>query len=138
MVELLGDYLDANGTLSFLNLPAPSGDTVGNLFLYDLPELPDNSVGLLQYGGTPPTETFGVPLLQEHPRLQVTVRHSDIATAFSWSYSIMQVLTSIKNQTIGGVRFLRVRTVSSPFEIGPDAKNLERVMTNYEVSKEMG
>lgn len=94
-----------------------------NLFIGILPESPDVCVGLYEYAGAPPLEVFrdmGETL--ERPSVQVIVRASrnDYPTARNLIKGVRDTLTNITDETINGVRFLRVNQISAINAVGTD------------------
>lgn len=136
MVKELGDLLDAQ--FSWLTLPSNTvGSTPGSLFLQELPDGgQDDAVAIYQYGGEDNEEALGNNALYEKPRLQVLVRAVKLEDAFSRSYLIMKFLRTQASVTIGGVRYLKIRPLGTPAEIGPDPQDRQRVSLNYSVWKE--
>lgn len=108
----------------------------GNLFLTDLPDAPNDAVGLYQYPGEPPDRTLGNHSNYEKPRLQVLVRDSSSANANTRSYEICNFLKTINGQTVNGVYYLQIFPVSSPAELGPDSNQRQQWTTNFMVWKE--
>lgn len=108
-----------------------------NTYVNDMPPSPDNAVSFIRYGGAGADETFGNPLWKRNPRFQVTVRHpfSEVANSQS-ADDILPILSAIKDQTIGGINFFRVKPVSDVTELGPDSSNRQRSVINY--SAEIG
>jgi len=124
--------LDAQFDWALLPSSAVS-PAVGNLFIQDLPDDPDGAIAVFQYGGSAPEETLGNPVLIEKPRTQIIVRDVDITVAFSRSYEIFFWLTALKQVSLNGVSYMRIRPIASPAELGPDSANRQRVVVNYEV-----
>lgn len=108
----------------------------GNLFENNLPDTPDNSVGLYEYGGGPPRQTLGNQNPTENPRLQVLVRHFDVETALERSKQIMKFLITINDQELSGVRYIKISAASGPGALGTDSEDRHRFSTNFEVEKE--
>jgi hypothetical protein len=105
-------------------LQAASVATAGvNMFLGLMPDKPDVCVALYEYAGEQPLEVLrdnGATL--ERPSVQVMVRggRNDYPTARILISSVRDVLTSITDETISGVRFLRVNQNSSINAVGTD------------------
>lgn len=127
-------FLDS--TIGWLIRPSTAlGIEVANLFISDMPDLPDACVACYQYGGEGPVQTFGNSSLIQKPRLQVTVRDVRSQIAMERSEEIYNILKEIKEQNVNGVFYHRVIPVSEPSEIGPDSGGRERVVCNYSVWK---
>jgi hypothetical protein len=97
-----------------------------NLFIGIMPETPDVCVALYEYAGAAPLEVFrdmGETL--ERPSVQVIVRSSrnDYPTARTLIKNVRDTLTNITDETINGVRFLRVNQISAINAVGTDAND---------------
>lgn len=108
----------------------------GNLFEQNLPNEPDNAVGLYEYGGAAPRQTLGNRNPTENPRLQVLVRHVEVETALQWSKLIMHYLITINDQELSGVRYIKISAASGPGGLGTDSEDRHRYSTNFQVEKE--
>lgn len=94
-----------------------------NLFIGILPESPDVCVGLYEYAGSPPLEVLiDNDATLERPSIQVIVRASrnDYPTARTLIKDVRDTLTAITDETISGVRFLRVNQISAINAVGTD------------------
>lgn len=114
---------------------APAG-TDGTLFENDLPDTPDNAVGLYEYSGAAPRQVLGNKNPTENPRLQVLVRHFDVETAIQRSKLIMHFLITVNDQELDGVRYVKISAASGPGGLGVDSENRHRYSTNFQVEKE--
>lgn len=105
-------------------LTAASVATVGtNLFIGIMPNSPDVCVSLYEYAGSPPLEVMrDNDATLERPSVQVLARASrnDYPTARDLISDVRDSLTSITDETIGNVRFLRVNQNSSINAVGTD------------------
>lgn len=105
-------------------LQSASVATPGNdLFIGILPESPDVCVALYEYAGAPPLEVFrDMDETLERPSVQVIVRASrnDYPTARELIKDVRDTLTDITDETISGVRFLRVNQISAINAVGTD------------------
>ena len=105
-------------------LQSASVATAGvNMFIGLMPDKPDVCVSLYEYAGEQPLEVLtdnGATL--ERPSVQVMVRagRNDYPTARNLISSVRDILTSITDETISGVRFLRVNQNSSINAVGTD------------------
>lgn len=94
-----------------------------NLFIGLLPNSPDVCVALYEYAGEQPLEVLRDDAATlERPSVQVVVRASrnDYPTARNLMVSVRDTLTGIVDETISGVRFLRVNQNSSINGVGTD------------------
>lgn len=92
-------------------------------FIGLMPNSPDDCVALYEYAGSAPMEVMrDNDATLERPSVQVLVRSSrnDYPTARAKIESIRDVLTDITDETISGVRFLRVSALSSINSVGTD------------------
>ena len=130
MLTDVGTYLAA-ASISTQDL------TLGtNLFLGRLPDSPDTCVGLIQTGGTAPTDTFGTsypPL--ETQGLQTLVRAASYATAEALAVDIFKSLQSVENETLTSTLYLKIEGNQSPFPLERDGQERLVVSCNYNVVK---
>ena len=130
MLTDVGTYLAA-ASISTQDL------TLGtNLFLGRLPDAPDTCVGLIQTGGTAPTDTFGAsypPL--ETQGLQTLVRAASYATAEALAVDIFKSLQSVENETLTSTLYLKIEGNQSPFPLERDGQERLVVSCNYNVVK---
>lgn len=105
-------------------LTSASVATVGtNLFIGIMPNSPDVCVSLYEYAGSPPLEVLrDNAATLERPSVQVMVRASrnDYPTARDLIADVRDSLTSITDETINTVRFLRVNQNSAINAVGTD------------------
>lgn len=105
-------------------LQAASIATAGvDMFIGLMPSSPDVCVALYEYAGEQPLEVLrdnGATL--ERPSVQVMARASrnDYPSARALIESVRDSLTDITDETISGVRFLRVNQNSSINAVGTD------------------
>lgn len=124
-----------NGGFTELRMIGDAGGQ-NNLYYNSMPDGPDDAVAVLRYEGRQPDETFSNPLHTRHPRIQITVRRKagKSSDALNFADDILRFLTVVKDQEIEGTKYQRITPQGEPFEIGPDPKNRERAMVNFEVS----
>lgn len=105
-------------------LTSASVATVGaNLFIGLMPNTPDVCVSLYEYAGAAPLEVMqDTAATLERPSVQVMARASrnDYPTAQQLMTAVRDCLTGITDETISGVRFLRVNQNSAINHIGTD------------------
>lgn len=94
-----------------------------DLFIGLMPDQPDKCMTLYEYQGQQPLEVLrdeGATL--ERPGVQVLVRagRNDYPGAREFIVNARDVLASIADETISGVRFLRVSVSNGPFATGTD------------------
>ena len=127
VLESVGTYLAANGQ-----------GTVGtNLFLGRLPTSPDACVAVYEYQGAPPREVFGASaLIMARPRIQVVVRgaRDDYPTARDKTIAIRDLLAAITDQTLSGIRVLRLSAVGSVNPLGPDSSDRPLLSINFDAT----
>lgn len=121
---------------TFLQARSPSLGTTGtNLFIGSLPDVDGLGILLTQYSGDViETQSSGIAINQ--PSLQVRVHGAseDYATPLAHITAIQNALTSISNQTLSGIYFLRVRPISSIIALGQDENLTYEFTCNFEVS----
>lgn len=127
-------YMAAN--LSWVTLAADAPDGQGNIFAHKMAPIPDFAVSIQVYSGRfqQSNETFTLPLAIRNPRLQVMVRDFDNVEALAKCEEVLRLLAVVKDQTINGTYYLRIKSVGEPFELGPDAENRQRAVINFEAS----
>ena len=127
VLESLGDYIDTNTSL-----------TLGtNLFLARMPDTNALVVALYEYQGSPVSEVMGSSgYVVDRPRVQVMVRgtRDDYPTARDVAQTIRESLALITDQTISGIRVLRVTSIGSVNALGYDENDRPLVSANFEVA----
>jgi hypothetical protein len=119
MLEALADRLNS----------ASVATTAANLFIGLMPATPDLCVALYEYAGAAPLEVMrDNSETLERPSVQVLVRgaRNDYPTARNLMASVRDTLTAITDETISGVRFLRVNQISSINALGTDENDRPR------------
>lgn len=113
--------------------------TASNLFIGLMPTSPDVCVALYEYAGSPPMEVFANNAATlEMPSVQVMTRagRNDYPTARNLIESVRDVLTSITDETISGVRFLRVSEINSINYLNTDDNDRPRFTLSLQVVME--
>ena len=113
--------------------------TASNLFIGLMPSSPDTCVALYEYAGSPPMEVFvDNASTIEIPSVQVMARagRNDYPTAKALMESVRDVLTGITDETISGVRFLRVNQISSINYLNTDDNDRPRFTLSLQVFME--
>lgn len=127
----IGTYGAANG-----------GGTVGTtIYEGQMPAEVDAGICLNEYGSEEPEYVLDVSgVYIEHPRFQVYCRHTDFATGRALIETWYRALALIVNQTLSGVKYLRVEPLQSPFSVNPprDAQGRWEWMFNCRTEKELG
>jgi len=126
MLEALG------AKLSSASVATPATD----LFLGLMPNSPDTVVALYEYAGSPPLEVLvNNNATIERPSVQVMTRagRNDYPTARTLIESVRDTLTDITDETISGVRFLRVTQISSINALGVDENDRPRFSLSLQV-----
>lgn len=125
--------LEAAGTLIQAGMP---GYTVGtNIRLGRMLNTPDVQIAVYEYGGSTPEETFGPAATAiDTPSLQVVCRAAaeDYPTARDLAVAIRALLGAVTDQTVGGVRILRIRPNGHPIPLGADANDRPRLSVNFD------
>lgn len=97
--------------------------SASNMFIGIMPNSPDRCVSLYEYSGSAPMEVLrDDSATLERPSIQVMVRASrnDYPTARAFMEDVRDTLTAITDETISGIRFLRVHNLSSINALGTD------------------
>jgi hypothetical protein len=135
----IGTYLASNGGGT---VAVGWGGAAGNfIFEAQMPAECDTGICLNEYGSEEPEyvlSTSGVYI--EHPRFQVYCRHTDYATGRALIETCYATLATIVNQTLTGVKYLRVEPLQSPFSVQPpqDSRGRWEWMCNFRAEKELG
>lgn len=130
----IAKHINAKNDGWWVELKMASEGPGNNLYVHDLPPSPDFAASVIPYEGGASDETFTNPLHTRHPRVQVTIRHPLSHTALERAGDILKYLVQVKDQTINGTDYQRIKNVGEPFEIGPDSSNRQRAVVNFEVS----
>lgn len=129
MLEALADKLQS----------ASVATVATNLFIGLMPNDPDVCVALYEYAGSPPLEVLvsNADTL-ERPSVQVITRASrnDYPTAKTLIENARNALTGVTDETISGVRFLRVNQISSINALGVDENDRPRFSLSLQVVME--
>lgn len=100
--------------------------TASNMFIGILPDTPDLCVALYEYAGAAPLEVMqDDSATLEQPSIQIMTRgaRNDYPAARELMVNVRDTLCSITDETISGVRFLRVHNQSSMNALGTDEKD---------------
>ena len=97
----------------------------------------DTCVALFETGGLTPAETMGGSTLPAftQPRTQILVRAADYATASGLAEDCFKKLTLIDNETLSGVKYLRVEGLQSPFYLDRDGQERAVFSCNYQTNR---
>jgi len=126
MLESLADRLQAASVATIAT----------NLFIGLMPDDPDTCVALYEYAGSPPMEVLvDNTATLERPSVQVMTRagRNDYPTAKTLIEDVRDTLTNITDDTISGVRFLRVNQISSINALGVDENDRPRFSLSLQV-----
>lgn len=107
-----------------------------NLFIGELPDAPDTACATFRYQGLAPDFVQGgANALRENPRVQVLVRDVTWAGSEAKAIAIFNLLNAICNENVGGVYYLSVAAIQSPFMLERDANRLVKFACNYQCVK---
>lgn len=126
MLEALADRLDSDGVAT----------TATNLFIGLMPNDPDAMLAIYEYAGSPPLEVLvSNDATIERPSVQVMARagRNDYPTARALIEAARDSLTAITDETISGVRFLRVTQISSINALGVDENDRPRFSLSLQI-----
>ena len=119
--------------------------TVGvNLTKSFMPDTPDTVTTLYETGGLFPLHAFstgGGTRIYERPGLQVLSRSTDYEVARAVLEDVFVILDGLANTTLPtatGVAYAAVDAVQSPFEIGRDSNDREKLSVNFTIMKSTG
>jgi len=125
VLEAVGNYLQAQG----------HGTLGTNLYLGRMPSSPDVCVGVFEYEGGLPDETFGAAATAiDRPRIQIMCRagRDDYPTARDKAHTLRALVGAITDTTLSGIRIMRIRPVGSVNPLGPDQNDRPLVSVNFE------
>lgn len=122
MLEQIGEYLATQNV----------GTLAEDIFLGNMPDMPDACVVLYQYAGSPPDLHWN----GEYPGLQVKVRAATYSAASTKIKAVVRELHGLCEQVLGGTRYLLVKAKGSPELWDKDDKGRVILFVNFEVMKE--
>jgi hypothetical protein len=102
-----------------------------SIFLNEIPDTPDNILGVFFSGGQSPEMAFGSRTF-EQPSFQVRVRHTTGATAILWAEQVKDTLNGINGLTIGSTRYLSIMQTGDILPLGKDAKARSEYSVNFQ------
>ena len=126
MLEALADKLQS----------ASVGTVATDLFIGLMPSSPDDCIAIYEYAGSPPLEVLvDNDATLERPSVQVITRagRNDYPTARTLIENARNALTGITDETIDGVRFLRVNQISSINALGVDDNDRPRFSLSLQI-----
>lgn len=126
MLEALAARLQSDGV-------ATAGT---DLFIGMMPNSPDECVAIYEYAGESPLEVMvDNDATLERPSVQVMTRagRNDYPTARALMVQVRDSLTAITDETISGVRFLRVHHLSAINGLGVDENERARFTLSLQV-----
>jgi hypothetical protein len=99
-----------------------------------MPESPDVCIAVMEYSGVTPMFTQGTGGIQvDKPSLQLQVRagRDDYLTARDNANNARILLSSVANQTIAGLRILRIEPNGSILPVGVDDNHRPLITVNF-------
>jgi len=126
MLEALADKLQS----------ASVATVATDLFIGLMPSSPDDCIAIYEYAGSPPLEVLvDNDATLERPSVQVITRaaRNDYPTARTLIENARDALTGITDETIDGVRFLRVNQISSINALGVDDNDRPRFSLSLQI-----
>lgn len=130
VLDELGTYLAANVSAVTLTLGT-------NLFLGRMPDDPDTCVAVYQTTGQAPTDVYGAdsspPL--ENVGLMVHTRAASYSTCESLAVDVMKTASKVINESLSGVRWLKVVPNQSPFALVRDDRDRMLFSCNFAAVK---
>ena len=118
-------------------LQAAGVGTVGtDIFVGRMPDTPGACLGLHEYAGAAPSFAHdGEQPLFESPRVQVRVRGATYTTGRQMIEAAYNALNRVKNQNVGGVRYMRIAPLQQPFYLQRDGNERPEFVFNVEAKK---
>lgn len=127
ILDALGGILQAAGI----------GAVGTDVFLGSLPSSPDDAVALFQYAEEPPLRVYGDHRSTlEQVRVQLMVRSRSYDTAGARAQASWVALEAVRNQVIGGVRYVAVEAISPVGVLERDENDRWAMAANFRVTKE--
>lgn len=118
--------------LTTLGLGTAGDDIFGN----EMPPAPVKCLMVREYGGTNPTRTLGtLGFKTEVPRVQLQSRAETNVAAKTPLITAFAELGKVLNQTISGVRYVRMEPLQSPFYLKRDDNKHPIYVMNVEIEK---
>lgn len=128
MVDEIAAYLEATG----------HGTLAVDLFQRQLPDDPDTAMCVLQLEGAPGQYVQDSEYLDlEMPTLQIMTRSINPETAESNLDGPYRELMKVRNQIIGGTRYVSITPLMSPAITDRDDNNRFLARCDFEVRKEL-
>jgi hypothetical protein len=124
ILEAVGNYLEDRGF----------GTLGTNIFLGILPETPDVCIGVFESAGVSPMFTMGTAGIEvDKPSIQLQVRSTrdDYPTARDNAENARRLLAEVANQTIEGIRILRIEPTGSVLPLGVDENHRPMISVNF-------
>jgi minor capsid protein len=106
-----------------------------NLFLGRFVDRPDVAICVYEYEGMGPVETMGTaPFALSMPRIQIVTRagSEDYPVARDLALLVRRTLASVTEQSLGGLRVLRIASTGSVLPMGEDEHNRPRFSANFQ------
>lgn len=95
-----------------------------DIFRHELPDNPDNVLGVFTNTGSNPTHTMGGNSNQapafENPIFQVVSRHNESATAMDWILGVKNALDGLTDTTINGNLYISIIQSGDILPLGRD------------------
>lgn len=108
------------------------GAIATDLFEGQLPDSPDDAIGLVATGGGPTIRSFG-RLEWQQPTLQVFVRRSSTLDAEAAAEALWRDFDAFTRQVLGGTTYVSIRPIQPPYKFDVDAKDRVTYAFNVEV-----
>jgi len=104
-----------------------------NIYLGDLPDTPDNCIGLYQTGGQDPQHQLGASTEEVHetPTFQVRLRNTTYATANTEAEQVKDVLDGLINQVVNGNEYKSIFMQGDINSLGRDGRNRVNLSVNF-------
>jgi hypothetical protein len=125
ILDELGDYLESHGV----------GVQNTSIFLGNIPDVAqDPVVAIFEYPGLPIERTHTTKY--DKTRIQVQVRSKSYPTGRQKITDVFNILDTIENQVIDGVRYQAVQGLQAPSFLSRDELNRIIFVFNAQVTKE--
>jgi len=107
-----------------------------DIYLARMPDSPDASLAVREYGGMAPAYVFGgAAPTEEWPRIQLEARAGDYAAARLRIERAARALGAIRERDINSTRYHRLTPLGPPIPLGDDEAGRARIVVSFECAK---
>lgn len=104
--------------------------SASNIFQGELPDTPDNVLGVFFSGGFDPSFSFDSKQF-ENPTFQVRIRNKDAVTAMTWAEQVKDALAGKTELIINGSRYISIMQNGDILPLGKDDRGRTDLSLNF-------